>query len=393
MNDDEGMTMTRTSEQARPATTARALAPDLARGFMLLFIAFAHAPLFVVAVDRGNAAANVIAEFFHVLFVNNHARPMFAFLFGYSLVQLMTSRTRRGAEWAQVRKLLRRRGWWLVAFGFVHVALFVPIDILAAYGLAGVLLTGMLRRSDSALLWTGAAFLVPATAATALGTWAALAQGVSTFTVGSVAAGDKGLGELFAGRVTVWPFTLVIGTLIVIPPVLFGIWAARRRLLEDPVANRPFLLRFTVIATAVSIAGAVPTALLQTGLWTGAPGPVLVAASVVQPLTGCFGGIAMAGVIALLTPYAAGNRGPLTTAVEALGRRSMSLYLFQSIVFIAVFFPFGLGLQDDLGLAGATAVAGVTWLVSLLAADVMRRLDHRGPAEILLRRLAYRQSA
>jgi uncharacterized membrane protein YeiB len=60
------------------------------------------------------------------------------------------------------------------------------------------------------------------------------------------------------------------------------------------------------------------------------------------------------------------------------------------VVFVAVFFPYGLGLQDELGLAGATGVAAATWLVSLLIADVMRRAGHRGPAEILLRRLAYR---
>jgi uncharacterized membrane protein YeiB len=36
-------------------------------------------------------------------------------------------------------------------------------------------------------------------------------------------------------------------------------------------------------------------------------------------------------------------------------------------------------------------VAVVTWLLSLVIADLMRRAGHRGPAEILLRRLAYRR--
>lgn len=76
--------------------------------------------------------------------------------------------------------------------------------------------------------------------------------------------------------------------------------------------------------------------------------------------------------------------------VEALGQRSMTFYLFQSVVFVLVFYPYGLGLQDDLGLAAATGVAALTWLGSLVLADVMRRVRHRGPAEILLRRLAYR---
>ncbi len=381
-----------TSEPARPATAARALAPDLARGFMLLAIAFAHAPLFVVAVDRGSAAANAVSEFFHVLFVNNHARPMFAFLFGYSLVQLLNSRTRRGADWVTVRKLLRRRGWWLIAIGFAHVALLVPIDILAPYGLAAVVLTGMLRRGDKALLWTAGTLMVPATAVVGFAMWVALMQGLSTFSLGTIAAGARGFGELFVTRMVGWPFGLVLGTVMVLPAVLFGVWAARRRILEEPERHRGFLVRFTVIATVVSVAGSVPAALIQTGLWTGASGPAVVAASVAQPLTGYFGGIAMACAVGLIAPLAARGRGPLITAVEALGRRSMSLYLFQSIAFLVVFFPFGLGLQDDLGIAGATGVAVATWLVSLLIADLMRRAGHRGPAEILLRRLAYRRT-
>jgi uncharacterized membrane protein YeiB len=60
------------------------------------------------------------------------------------------------------------------------------------------------------------------------------------------------------------------------------------------------------------------------------------------------------------------------------------------VVFVLVFYPYGLALQDDLGLTGATAVAAGTWVVSLGLAELMRRAGHRGPAEVLLRRLAYR---
>ncbi|WP_188196281.1 hypothetical protein [Nonomuraea sp. SYSU D8015] len=45
---------------ARPRAIERALA---ARGAMLLAIAFAHAPLFVTAIDRGPAATNMITVF------------------------------------------------------------------------------------------------------------------------------------------------------------------------------------------------------------------------------------------------------------------------------------------------------------------------------------------
>ncbi|MET8004457.1 DUF418 domain-containing protein [Nonomuraea glycinis] len=378
-----------TSTQAPPGTVARALAPDLARGGMLLAIAFAHAPLFVVAAGHGPAVANDIAGFFHLLFVNNHARPMFAFLFGYALVQLMHRQTARGGDWPAVRKLLRRRGWWLVAFGFAHMAVLVPIDILAPYGFSAVLLVGMLRVRDSALLWTAGVTLVPATVLVGLGMWYPLSQGRSTYELGSIAAGTSGLWELAVDRVQFWPYSVIVGVIMVVPGVLLGMWAARRRVLDEPARHRTFLVRATAITMAVSVAGSLPAGLVQLGVWKPA-GTALWAAAFAQPLTGYLGGLGMATGIALIALVAERRRNRLTVAVEALGQRSMSLYLFQSIVFIVVFYPLGLGLQDDLGLAGATGVAVVTWLLSLVIADLMRRAGHRGPAEILLRRLAYR---
>ncbi|WP_394296941.1 DUF418 domain-containing protein [Nocardiopsis chromatogenes] len=98
----------------------------------------------------------------------------------------------------------------------------------------------------------------------------------------------------------------------------------------------------------------------------------------------------LAAVIALAAIAAARTDGPLTAALQALGQRSMTFYLFQTAAFLAVFRPYALGLQDDVGLAGAFGVAAAVWLVSLAAADLMRRAGRRGPAEVLLRRLAYR---
>lgn len=384
------MTVTSTSAATTPTpSTSRALAPDLARGGMLLFIAFAHAPLFVSDVDRGPAVINEVTKVFHLLFVHNHARPLFAFLFGYALVQMMNRRLRGGSDWPDVRKLVRRRGWWLVAIGFVHVALLVPIDILAVYGIAGVLLAGLLRAKDSTLLWVTGLSLVVATAAGAVGMWLPLSRGVSSYTVGSVAIGDRSWFGALVDRLQGWPYGLIIGVLLVIPGVVFGMWVARRRVLDEPELHRTLLWRFSIAATAASVLGALPAVLIELGTWSNEDPLTVLLASVAQPLTGYAGGIALAGLIALVAVALAERRGPLTTAVQALGQRSMSLYLFQSVVYVALFAPFGLGLENQVGLAGATAVAVASWVLSLVLAHLMRRSGYRGPAETLLRKLTY----
>ncbi|MFC7619951.1 DUF418 domain-containing protein [Microlunatus sp. GCM10028923] len=369
------------------ATTDRALAPDLARGGMLLLIAIAHAPLFVTDVDRGPAAVNETLGVFHLIFVHNHARPLFAFLFGYALVQLTDRQLARGNDWPGPRKLIRRRGWLLVGLGLAHFALLVPIDILAAYGLGGILIAGLLRAKDRTLLIAAGISLLPATAVTAMSMWLPLTNGVSSYTAGSVAVGDRDWLQYLLDRIPGLPFGLAFGTVMVLPPMIIGIWAARRRFLDAPPAHRPALARFAVIGTAVSAAGTLPAILIETGV-IATPGPVLIlVASVLQPLTGYVGGIALAAILAVIAILVGRRPGSLTTAVQALGQRSLSAYLLQSLIFLAVFAV--LGLQDGLGMTGATIVAGLTWLISVGLAELLRRSGRRGPAEALLRRLTY----
>ncbi len=367
----------------------RALAPDLARGVMLLAIAGAHAPLFVLAVDHGPGPAYNAAVTLNELFMNNHARPMFAFLFGYALVQMLDRRVADGSDPADVRSTLRRRGWWLLAFGLAH-SLLVPIDILTGYGIASLLLVGLLWARSRTLLWTAGLTMVPAVLFPAIALGLALSQGVSFFdTAATTLAVPAGAdpGALYLERLQRVP--LVVGSVVVlvVPGVVAGMWAARHRLLEEPEPNHVFLLRFAVLATAASVAGALPSILVQTGAWSAPSAAALWGAALLQPLTGYIGGIGMAGIVALVAIRAARTRGPLTVAVQALGQRSLTFYLAQSVVFVAVFSPLGLGLQDHVGMAGAFGVAAVTWLASLVVAELMRRGGHRGPAEHLLRRL------
>ncbi|MFI0350888.1 DUF418 domain-containing protein [Actinomadura sp. 9N407] len=57
---------------------------------------------------------------------------------------------------------------------------------------------------------------------------------------------------------------------------------------------------------------------------------------------------------------------------------------------IALFAGYEGGLGDDVGTAAMAAVAVLTWLATVAAADLAARTGRRGPAEVLLRRLASR---
>ncbi|MEU4544992.1 DUF418 domain-containing protein [Nonomuraea dietziae] len=378
------------STAAPTSVSARSLAPDLARGLMLLAIALAHAPVFVSDPAHGPAALNTAAQFVKSLLADNQARAMFVFLFGYGLGQLAQRQHARGSDWISLRKLLRRRSLWLTVIGFAHAA-FMPMDIIGVYGLTLLALTPLVRARDSTLWWTSALTLLPATL---LISWQGMvareaAAAGTPFMLADTMADTFG-AHLVAG-IASWPIETPVATIVVVPGMLLGIWAARRRILDEPERHLSLLRRVTVILLGVSVLGRLPAALLVTGAWTTTSHPLVWTVTTAHTLTGYAGGIGMAAAVGLVAVRIGGDHGRLVVALAALGQRSMTFYLFQSVVWVALFYPFTLGLRDDMGFAATFAIAVGVWIVSILLAEWMRRAGHRGPAEVLLRRLSYRE--
>ena len=109
----------------------RSLAPDLARGVMLLLIALAHAPYFLYTAPIGTIGihpvignlADRLALGFTLMAVDARVYTMFGFLFAYGIGQMYARQTAKGTSSADARRLLRRRHWWMIAFGAVHAGL------------------------------------------------------------------------------------------------------------------------------------------------------------------------------------------------------------------------------------------------------------------------------
>jgi uncharacterized membrane protein YeiB len=372
---------------AAPATTAeRTLAPDLGRGFMLLAIALAHAHLLLYAADYTPSAVDRTAVFLRELLVDDRARPMFFFLFGYGLVQLTSRLESRGGEWGTIRPLLRRRGWWLVLIGLAHAAI-IGIDIISVYGFALVCFAGLLTRSDRTLLRVASGTLL------ALGVFAflfAYAQAASsTYMALEPGAGSTDPVAMAASRLVGWAFVVIAYGWQVLPGMLLGVWAARRRVLEEPARHRPLLRRTAIGGIGLALIGGLPWALMTARFWTGPSETLGGFAGAAHGVTGLAGGVGAIAAIGLVAIGIGARRGPVVTAISALGQRSLTFYIFQSVVFLAVLSPVALGLGAHIGFAGAALVGFATWLLSLVGAEAMRRRSYRGPAEILLRRLTY----
>lgn len=370
----------------------RALAPDLARGLMLLLIALAHAHMYLSGHEagfRGYALDGDVLDRLvtgvQILLVDGRALPMFAALFGYGLVQLANRQLATGRSWPQVRKTLRRRSLWLLAFGFCHALLLFFGDILGAYGLVGLVLVGFIRREDRAVLRA---------AVVGLALHVVVVVGFGLLTV-SAPKGDTPAAladpiEATVMRLIGWSgMTPTFFAASVAPAFLFGIWAARRRVLEDANSHRHLLSRAAVLGTGLAVVGGAPLTLIDTRIWTPSD---LVAVSMyaLHSVTGIAGGLAYAAIIGLAVGrMRRGRPSPIVRALAACGQWSLTCYLLQSVIFVAVFAPYFGGLGTRVGDAAASGIAVVTWLATVVLAALLAPGGRRGPAEAALRHLTY----
>jgi len=363
------------------AISERALGPDLARGLMLWFIALANAHYFLWTdsslggYPHGVGAFDQVTKWVLTTFVDARAYPLFALLFGYGVAQVVRRHAER--EPKRVRRLLWRRAGLLVAVGLVHGLVLYAGDVLAGYGITLAIGAWLVFWRDRWLLgWAALFFLLIASAM--------LVPAIDPKDGPYVADLPDDPGEAVMERLRMLPVALLAGPLIAACPFLLGLWAGRRRLLERPGRK---LGLFAVVGITVSVLGAQPLALI---LAENRAYPGDGAYGFVQGLdvaTGVIGGLGYAAAFAWLAPRL--PRGRVVRALVATGRRSMTCYVAQSVVWAVVFTPFLLGLADDLSITATALLATATWAGTVALAAWMERSGWRGPFETLLRRATY----
>jgi len=399
-------------------------APDVARGFMLLLIALANVSVWAVTARSGSpggaggAGGTVDTAWIWVrtLLVAGRAYPLFAMLFGFGLTVMVNRRVASGTRaylrglgaaedgreptpaeeaWAReqatvdARRLVRRRGLWMILFGLVH-GIFFYGDIIGTYGLAAVIFAGWLARKHRKralavcvlltliLIWTqlnagGNAAMMGTTYAEAVAQEQVHAEGLPVFAV-------------FMSNVQRWAAqsVTILGVASTIVPAMFiGARLADTDVMADPRKYRGPL-------AAVAVGGLVIGAVSAVGVarWI-AGGRLMVWDLVVDEVFGLAGAC---GWLALLTLYAGGPTpdGRLTglrRLASSVGRRSMTAYLSQTILFGIVFVivPRLLGTHLVVGEAASAGIAVVVWLATVVLCAVLERGGHAGPFEALLR--------
>ncbi|MGW0226712.1 DUF418 domain-containing protein [Actinopolymorpha singaporensis] len=381
----------------------RHLAPDLARGAMLLLIALANAP--VLLYDRPLSLRGHLAEagwadrlvtFATTAFVDGRAYPMFAALLGYGVVSLVRRQLDAGATHAAVRRLLRRRHLALLGIGLVHAVALFSGDVLGAYGLAGLVIVALLAMSDGRLLLTAGLLAIPFVAVGA--TYGVPPEPHVPYLPSAAEPSPLTAAALRLGE---WLPATPVSALGMLVPICLGVWAGRRGHLDQPDRYARTLRWAAWAGIGVGVLGGVPFALVVAGVWPATSLGVDLGLAVLHTGTGVAGGLglaALAGLVAARTAHPAGTaRASATSRVisglAACGARSLSCYLAQSVVLVPLLSPWALGLGARLGSAATALLAVATWLATVLGSAWLARHGRRGPAEVALRRIVYGSSS
>lgn len=401
-------------------------APDVARGFMLALIALANVPFWITyfpdAPQAGHdalAAMNQADQWWYIvrnLFVDRRAYPLFSILFGFGMA-IMASRTiereRRyaldalpadlSADWqpiqwqifnenaerrarASASALIRRRGLWMLVFGAVH-GLFFAGDIIGTYGLVAVLFAEVVVMKR---VWPRVLVGLLFAALSLLGLWS----------MGMMLGGTPMVLEYRGPSTLTVLYPLVslgswlgatIGTVLmslVVPCVMIGVGVARWGVLQDPRGHRLILACVAAGGLGLGVLGGLPFVLMQLD-WAFEGSAVWS-----YPLFHASGVLGACGWLALLALVGGGPREKLGTVcsfLSAIGRRSMTAYLAQTVLFISIFSVLGACGVRSLGVAVSGLIALGVWSAIGLGCVIAEAVGSaRGPAEWALRWLVTR---
>ena len=412
--------MNTTTSSATSFTGSRGLrypAPDVARGFMLLLIALAHVGFWVAGPEgRAPSTADRTWAFIRALFIDQRAYPLFALLFGFGLATMVNRRMASGidaycqqltgglrapsaAELDQAReqaavdarRLVRRRGLWMVLFGLIHGAFF-PSEIIGTYGIVAVVFAGWFahkhhKRQLAVCALVLLSQFVPVVLAMLFG------SGGEAAASGAAAAAPAGAGQSvastlpwFVTNVNGWFFTALSAafTTMILPAAFLGARLADTDLIAHPERHRGLLTVAGIGGLALGALGALHELLVP--LTSAQP---WAADSALIMVLGLAGGC---GWLAVLALYAGGPTSDnrltgLRWLLSNVGRRSMTAYLSQTVMFAGIFViaPRLTGRPLGLGLVASAVVAVMVWLTTVVLCAVLERLGMPGPFESLLR--------
>ncbi|WP_459588982.1 DUF418 domain-containing protein [Corynebacterium camporealensis] len=396
--------------------TKRMIVPDVARGLSLLGIALANiTSAWIVTSDRtASYFGGILRDHLMVpnmwdqvtviiaaLFFHMRGLPMFSTLLGFGVGLIAMSLWRRRFPVGAAKRVIVKRYAFLMLFGALHCLFLFYGDIMLFYGAAGMIIAAMLTLSDKVILRIAYILL-------GISLFLGLIMGIVGFFIPQLAgnvtmtpedigmySGIDSYGSLLLFQffmLVVQFFNIIPSLFLLFPVMLIGFVWARRGVLSDVRAHQRELNIWVFIGIGVILLIGLPWGLAEIDFL-----PAQWSAGFMM-LNSFFGVLTGPAFLALLALMLQGVQEKIWNGVStpwylwafaALGKRSMSGYVAQSVLFLMIVYPFTLNIGPEYGAFGQSVIAFLVWLFTLVLACMLEIMNVPGPLEWVHRRLAY----
>lgn len=390
---------------------------DVLRGFAMLGIFPGNLPFFALPIAHAERDTggiwDMIGGHATTMFIEHKFITLFCVLFGVGIYLLRQRAENRGQR--SLRFMLRRLGG-IFLFGVLHTVVLWFGDILWYYAVFGLLVTFCFRWPVKRMLRVSVVLLAITPAVLVVEAFVLPPQPPSEPSSEDIAAQvalvNAPLNEFVAGLEFGTPEfeTTLFREGGYIRPMIYRVYISiiHAPMMAMFMGSRILGLMLLGMALAKSRWFLEPSrypsrfrrmALLGLGL-----GVLFHLISFVAPLAGASPAARLVeyltlylGSLTLATGYA-GVVGLLCTRVrfakrldplEAAGRTALTNYICQSVIGVALFYSYGLGLYGSLDRGQLWLVVFAVWAVLLFASGMCLRHFRQGPLEWVLRRITY----
>lgn len=388
---------------------------DILRGISILFIYTANILFFSgiwffqaeSPIREYNLPTDEIFEFMNYVLVDGKFYSLFSMLFGIGCFIQYNNLTSRNKPFAP---FFRRRMFWLLLFGLIHMFLIWAGDILTLYAFLGFFLIWFLNKSNKTLLTLAVILLL-----FPLVNWAFMHY-TGIYYPGIVLQKNTAIYQHFGlpmlemqgqqrpdliayllnenlmdfFKMNLGNGFMRIGMILdearafkVFGIFLIGLWAGRKILNDNLLDNTVFLKKVFLVGVLVGL----PINILRGYI------EFYTEPNETQHL---FHILAYAlGTVPLALGYAAGIALLVKKGVTFLnwfkpvGKTALSNYLFQSFISIIIFYGFGFKLTGKFGFTYVMIIGLGVFITQILFSKIWLSYFKYGPMEWLWRKLTY----
>ncbi|MBM0064076.1 DUF418 domain-containing protein [Alkalicoccobacillus gibsonii] len=397
------------SQRSNPTLEGdRIITLDMLRGFALLGIILANSLHFQYGLmyesslfnQYPNGGIDKFAESVIFIFVQASFYPLFSFLFGYGMALQKHRLLEKGLNFNGV---FWRRTILLGIFGYLHAIYLWNGDILLPYALASVLLFFALMMPARGLVITGL-IMVGLLGSCALVPDSLYEFGMENYTEEQIREMNPAIefnenefdvlengsySEVVEFRQTENPvFPGILGTIMftatqaigVIGLILLGAYIMRKGWIKDPITHKRKWKTMLWIGLLVALLTKTPVIFATESMQLG-------------KLQSLFGGpfLTMFFVSAFVLAATTDRGRKILQPLSYAGRMAFTNYLFQSLIMTTIFYNYGFGLFNSVGVFVGALIAIAVFIVQLILSKVWLTFFRMGPLEWLWRAGTYLQ--